>query len=53
MIPENISTVVERRVALTDGLVRVIVTAAENPDDVLRSVCLETLVEIGMSCGNI
>ncbi|WWC72760.1 uncharacterized protein I206_106724 [Kwoniella pini CBS 10737] len=35
-------------VPLTDGLVRAIVSAAENPDDPIRTVCMETLVEIGV-----
>jgi len=37
-----------RRVPLTDGMVRALVSAAENPDDPLRIVCMETLIEIGM-----
>ncbi|WVQ77136.1 hypothetical protein IAR50_006819 [Cryptococcus sp. DSM 104548] len=36
------------KVPLTDGLVRAIVSVAENPDDAMRTVCMETLVEIGL-----
>ncbi|KAK8850712.1 hypothetical protein IAR55_004632 [Kwoniella newhampshirensis] len=43
-----ISDILQRRVPLTDGLVRAIVSAAENPDDAMRTVCMETLVEIGI-----
>ncbi|WWD20882.1 hypothetical protein CI109_105359 [Kwoniella shandongensis] len=42
------SEILQNRVALTDGLVRAIVSAAENPDDAMRTVCMETLVEIGI-----
>jgi hypothetical protein len=45
--PDPIATLLECKVPLTDGLVRVIVSAAENPDDAMRTVCMETLVEIG------
>lgn len=38
-----------RRVPLTDGLVRAVVSVAENVDDAMRIVCMETLVEIGTS----
>jgi hypothetical protein len=37
----------DRGVALTEGLIRAVVSAAENPDDAMRIVCMETLVEIG------
>jgi rapamycin-insensitive companion of mTOR len=30
-------------------MIRVIVSSAENPDDALRTVCMVTLIEIGMS----
>ncbi|WVW80639.1 hypothetical protein I302_102625 [Kwoniella bestiolae CBS 10118] len=43
-----IQKLLEDRVPLTDGLVRAIVSAAENPDDAMRTVCMETLVEIGI-----
>ena len=36
-----------KRVPLTDGMVRALVSAAENPDDPMRIVCMETLIEIG------
>ncbi|WWC92493.1 uncharacterized protein L201_007452 [Kwoniella dendrophila CBS 6074] len=44
----QIQKLLENRVPLTDGLVRAIVSAAENPDDAMRTVCMETLVEIGI-----
>ncbi|KAK6906421.1 hypothetical protein I203_100406 [Kwoniella mangroviensis CBS 8507] len=43
-----IQKLLDERVPLTDGLVRAIVSAAENPDDAMRTVCMETLVEIGV-----
>ncbi|WRT70894.1 uncharacterized protein IL334_007893 [Kwoniella shivajii] len=47
--PESpIQKLLENRVPLTDGLVRAVVSAAENPDDAMRTVCMETLVEIGL-----
>ncbi|KAK4687008.1 rapamycin-insensitive companion of mTOR, partial [Tremellales sp. Uapishka_1] len=36
------------RIPLTDGLVRALVSIAENPDDAMRTICMETLVEIGI-----
>lgn len=39
----------KRKVALTDGMVRALVSIAENPDDPMRIICMETLIEIGMS----
>ncbi|EIW69328.1 hypothetical protein TREMEDRAFT_30887 [Tremella mesenterica DSM 1558] len=44
----DLSEVLEQRVALSDGLIRAIVSAAENPDDPLRNVCIQTLIEIGV-----
>lgn len=38
-----------KRVSLTGGMIRAIVSVAENPDDALRTVCMETLIEIGES----
>ncbi|WVR08773.1 hypothetical protein IAU60_005831 [Kwoniella sp. DSM 27419] len=43
-----IDRLLRNRVALTDGLVRALVSAAENPDDAMRTVCMETLIEIGV-----
>lgn len=37
-----------KRVPLRQGLVRVIVSAAENPDDAMRTACTETLTEIAL-----
>jgi hypothetical protein len=37
----------DNRIPLSDGLVRVLVSVAENPDDPLRFIATETLVEIG------
>lgn len=45
--PDPIALLLEKRVPLTDGLVRAIVSSAENQEDPLRLACLETLVEIG------
>ncbi|WVQ95387.1 hypothetical protein IAU59_002484 [Kwoniella sp. CBS 9459] len=45
---EPSARLLENRVPLTDGLVRALVSAAENPDDAMRTVCMETLVEIGI-----
>lgn len=45
--PEALQLLLECRVPLTDGLVRALVGAAENPDDVLRTASVQTLVEIG------
>ncbi len=47
--PEALQVLLECRVPLTDGLVRALVSAAENPDDVLRTASVQTLVEIGES----
>ena len=47
--PDAIASLLERRIALPDGLVRAIVSCAENPDDPLRRACMETLIEIGRS----
>ncbi|OCF45562.1 sterility protein Ste20 [Kwoniella heveanensis CBS 569] len=48
IIDEPSARLLENRVPLTEGLVRALVSAAENPDDALRTVCMETLVEIGI-----
>ncbi|WVO18166.1 hypothetical protein L204_105869 [Cryptococcus depauperatus] len=46
---DGFATVLLRnRVPLPDGIVRAMVSAAENPDDAMRTVCMETLVEIGV-----
>lgn len=37
----------QKRVPLSGGMIRAIVSVAENPDDALRTVCMETLIEIG------
>ncbi|WVF67846.1 hypothetical protein IAT40_002607 [Kwoniella sp. CBS 6097] len=47
-IDQPSARLLENRVPLTDGLVRALVSAAENPDDAMRTVCMETLVEIGI-----
>lgn len=39
--------ILEQKVALTDGILRSLVSVAENPDDALRTICMQTLVEIG------
>jgi hypothetical protein len=49
VLPGHVVQLLACRVPLTDGLVRAIVSAAENPDDAMRIVCMETLVEIGAS----
>lgn len=45
----ELDTLLSQRVALPGGLIRAVVSVAENPDDALRTVCMETLIEIGMS----
>ncbi|KAK1923142.1 Rapamycin-insensitive companion of mTOR, middle domain-containing protein [Papiliotrema laurentii] len=42
------SEISDKRVPLTDGMVRALVSVAENPDDPMRTICMETLVEIGV-----
>lgn len=39
--------ILEQKVALTDGILRSLVSVAENPDDALRTICMQTLIEIG------
>lgn len=41
------SQLLAQKVPLTDGLVRAIVAIAENSQDAMWIVCMETLVEIG------
>lgn len=41
--------ILEQRVPLTDGIMRSIVSVAENQDDALRTICMQTLIEIGES----
>jgi len=47
--PDPVTVLLDKRVPITDGLVRAIVSSAENPDDPMRIACMETLVEIGAS----
>lgn len=42
-----VAVVMENKVPLTDGIVRAVVSVAENPDDAMRTICMETLLEIG------
>lgn len=44
--PDPTAQLLSRRVPLRQSLVRAIVSAAENPDDPMRTVCMETLMEI-------
>jgi hypothetical protein len=44
-----IDQLLARKVPLSGGIIRAIVSVAENPDDALRTVCMETLIEIGTS----
>ncbi|KAL7420859.1 hypothetical protein Q5752_004812 [Cryptotrichosporon argae] len=46
--PDPVARLLEHTVPLTEGLVRAIVSAAENPDDAMRTVCMQTLVEIAL-----
>jgi hypothetical protein len=46
---DPVMLLLDRRVPLPSGLVRVLVSSAENADDPLRTVCMETLLEIGRS----
>nr|KIR45878.1 sterility protein Ste20 [Cryptococcus bacillisporus CA1280] len=43
-----VAVVMENKVPLTDGIVRAVVSVAENPDDAMRTICMETLLEIGL-----
>ena len=45
--PDPIDNLLENHVPLTDGLVRAIVSTAENAEDTLRIICMETLIEVG------
>jgi len=52
---DSVGKLLDRRVALTGGLVRALVASAENPEDTLRTACMLTLIEIGgvsRDCGN-
>ena len=42
------TSLISQRVPLTDGLIRAIVAIAENSQDAMWIVCMETLVEIGI-----
>jgi rapamycin-insensitive companion of mTOR len=42
-------SVSESPVVMTDGMIRALVSAAENADDSMQAVCLEALMEIGKS----
>ncbi|ORY28003.1 Rapamycin-insensitive companion of mTOR, middle domain-domain-containing protein [Naematelia encephala] len=46
--PDPIGELLSRRLPLTDAMVRAVVSVAENPDDPMRMICLQTLVEIGI-----
>lgn len=48
MIEDPIAVLLRHRVPLQQGLVRAIVSAAENQDDAMRIICMETLVEIAL-----
>lgn len=37
----------ESPVVITDGMIRALVSAAENADDSMQAVCIEALMEIG------
>ncbi|ORX40861.1 Rapamycin-insensitive companion of mTOR, middle domain-domain-containing protein [Kockovaella imperatae] len=45
---DPIEVLLGRTIPLTDGMVRALVSVAENPDDPLRNVCMETLIEIAL-----
>jgi rapamycin-insensitive companion of mTOR len=45
---DPVSILIARKVPLTDGMVRCLVSSAENAEDPLRTICMETLVEIGL-----
>ena len=44
---DPIDRLLGRIVPLTDGMVRALVSVAENPEDPIRMVCMETLIELG------
>ncbi|CAD6567983.1 MAG: hypothetical protein TREMPRED_004194 [Tremellales sp. Tagirdzhanova-0007] len=46
--PDPIDNLLENHVPLTDGLVRAIVSTAENAEDTLRIICMETLIEVAL-----
>ncbi|WOO81922.1 Target of rapamycin complex 2 subunit ste20 [Vanrija pseudolonga] len=48
VIEDPIAVLLRHRVPLQQGLVRAIVSAAENQDDAMRIICMETLVEIAL-----
>jgi hypothetical protein len=39
--------ILTQRIPLTDGILRSLVSVAENQDDALRTICMQTLIEIG------
>jgi hypothetical protein len=45
--PSAVDVLLQKKVPLSGGMIRAIVSVAENPDDALRTVCMETLIEIG------
>lgn len=47
-LPDHLARLLIRPVALRQGIIRAIVSAAENPDDAMHTVCMETLVEIAL-----
>jgi hypothetical protein len=47
-MPEYLADLLMRPVPLRQGLVRAIISAAENPDDAMHTVCMETLVELAL-----
>lgn len=47
-MPDYLSQILMQPVPLRQGVVRAIVSAAENPDDAMHTVCMETLVEMAL-----
>lgn len=45
---DPIGRLLSKRIPLRQSMVRAIVSAAENPDDPMRTVCMETLMEIAL-----
>lgn len=47
-VQDFMAQLISRPVPLRQGIVRAIVSAAENPDDAMQTVCMETLVEMAL-----
>lgn len=44
---DALQAILRHKVPLTEGMIRTLVAAAENPDEPLRISCMLTLIELG------